>query len=92
MKDRLEQHLHQSAVAKSELSVKAKQSICQMINVPGVTLGHELRLATERVRSLIQGEEKSFLQRLAGLRIEQLLLYSTRRMLPDTSWSEVFQT
>uniref|UniRef100_A0A8C6P3P0 Reverse transcriptase domain-containing protein n=1 Tax=Nothobranchius furzeri TaxID=105023 RepID=A0A8C6P3P0_NOTFU len=53
--------LYRSVVVKRELSQKAKLSIYRSIYVPTLTYGHELWVVTERMRSLMQAAEMSFL-------------------------------
>ncbi|TWW81619.1 hypothetical protein D4764_01G0014340 [Takifugu flavidus] len=59
--------LNRSAVAKKELSRKAKLSFYRSIYVPVLTYGHQRWVMTERTRSQIQAAEMSFLRRVAGL-------------------------
>ncbi|KAK3568311.1 hypothetical protein QTP86_003822 [Hemibagrus guttatus] len=58
--------VHWSVVVKKELSWKVKLSIYQSIYIPTLTYGHTLWVMTERIRSRIQADKKSFLHMVAG--------------------------
>ena len=55
------QKSHQTTVVEKELSRGAKLSIYLSIHVPTLTCGHELWVATERMRLQVQAAEMSFL-------------------------------
>jgi len=54
-------------VVKRELSHKAKLLFFWAVYIPTLTYGHGLWIMTERMRSLVQAAEMSFLCMLAGL-------------------------
>ncbi|XP_056892948.1 PVR cell adhesion molecule related 2 like isoform X5 [Takifugu flavidus] len=71
--------LHRSVVVKRELSQKAKLSIYRLIFVPPLTYGHELWVMTGRTRSRVQAAEMSFLRRVAGLSLRDMVRSSAIR-------------
>ncbi|KAK3536643.1 hypothetical protein QTP86_015444, partial [Hemibagrus guttatus] len=71
--------MYRSVVVKKELSRKAKLSIYQSIYAPTLTYGHELWVMTERVRSRIQAAEMSFLRRVAGRSLRDMVRSSVTR-------------
>ena len=68
-----------SVVVKRELSQKANLFIYRSIQVPTLTYGRELWVATERMRLRIQADEMSFLRRLAALSLRDRVRRSTVR-------------
>ncbi|KAK0147518.1 hypothetical protein N1851_012990 [Merluccius polli] len=73
------QALYWTAVVKRELSQKAKLLIYQAIYIPTLTYGHQLWVVTERTRSGIQAAEMSFLHRVAGLSVRDMVKSSDIR-------------
>ena len=71
--------MYQTIVMKMELSQKAKLSIYLSIYALTLTYGHELWVVTERMRSLIQAAEMSFLCRAAGFSLRDRLRSSDIR-------------
>ena len=87
--------MYRSVVVKSCAKTQDR-----LIFVPDLTVGHELWVMREQMRSRIQETEKSFLCRVAGLslrdkrrlvnqgrlRVESLLLHMERNQLKRFIW------
>ncbi|KAI3366505.1 hypothetical protein L3Q82_000635 [Scortum barcoo] len=67
------QSVYRTVVVKKELSQKANLSIYRSIYTPTLTYGHELWVMTERTRSQIQAAEMSFLRRVAGCSLRDMV-------------------
>lgn len=60
-----------TSVVKRELSWRAKLSIYPSVYIPTLICGHELWVATKRMRLQIQAAKMSFNRRVAGLSLRE---------------------